>query len=254
MADELRADRLAKAFAGTVALADINFRIPLGRIVGIVGPNGAGKTTLFDIVSGFLRPDSGACYFGSRKLTKLAPHRIVAAGVARTFQEPRGIATLAAVDNVCLALPPAGTDSFTAAMLPRAFARQRKRNRDQAMEQLRLVGLLDQAEQPVSELSYGQRKLLALACCLTTGARVLLLDEPVAGVHRELISQISAVLAAARDAGKLVLLVEHNLEVVRSLADHAMVMSAGHIVAQGPAAQVLSNRDLLGAYLGTASW
>ncbi len=245
----LRCQGVFKSFDGVRALADIHLELPRAGIVAIIGPNGAGKTTLLNALTGFLPPDAGRCFLGDRETSHLSPHRIAHLGVARTFQDLRLILQVSTLENVLLAHPRQRGETLLGALFRFGVAAEEARNRDEAMRLLRFVGLEGKATELARELSYGQQKLLTLACCLATKASILLLDEPVAGVHPEMVSQILALLRRLRDDGKLVVFVEHNIGAVRQVADLVIVMDDGKVVAQGIPSDVLDRPEILEAYL-----
>jgi ABC-type branched-subunit amino acid transport system ATPase component len=244
----LRCERLGVAFGGVSALIDVDITLQPGRITAIIGPNGAGKTTLFNVLTGLLKPDSGRCYLGEREVTWLPPHRIARLGVARAFQELRLIQEMSVLDNVLLAAPPTRGETLYGALLGLGAAEEMEHGA-QAAQILRFVGLADQSSGAAGELSYGQQKLLSLACCVATGASILLLDEPIAGVHPKLAEEILTLLVELRGRGTTIVFVEHDLEAVRRFAEHIIVMDGGRTVAEGPPETVLNRPEVLGAYL-----
>lgn len=245
----LRCEGLSKFFDGVRALSGVDLEFPSSGIVATIGPNGAGKTTLLHVLTGFLQPDSGRCFVGDREITHLAPHRIARLGVARTFQDLRLILQVSCLENVLLARPGQRGERLLTALLRYGVAAEEDRNQAEALRLLRFVGLEGKAYELAGELSYGQQKLLTIACCLATEAKVLLLDEPVAGVHPEMVSQILALLRELRQAGKLVVFVEHDLAAVRQVADTVIVMDDGKVIAQGVPHEVLERPEIMEAYL-----
>ena len=248
--DSISCDRLCKSFDGVYAVADVTLELPETGIVAIIGPNGAGKTTLVNLLTGFLRADSGRCFLGGRETTKLAPHQIARLGVGRTFQDLRLIEQISGLENVMLARPNQRGESLLMALLRFGVAKEEAANREQAMRLLRFVGLVEKATELAGELSYGQQKLLTMACCLATEARVLFFDEPVAGVHPEIAGQILDRLCKVRDDGKLVVFIEHDISAVRRVADLVIVMDDGKVITQGPPSEVLERPEILEAYVG----
>jgi ABC-type branched-subunit amino acid transport system ATPase component len=247
--ETLRCCNLSKSFDGVHALVELDLDFPSG-ITSIIGPNGAGKTTLINILTGFLRPDTGRCLLGTREITRLSPFSIARLGIARTFQDLRLIQKVPALENVMLARPRQRGESLIGALLRVGIAREEFQNRDEATKLLRFVGLQEKADDLVSELSYGQQKLLTLATCLATEARILLLDEPVAGVQPEMARNILDLMRALAHNGKQVVFIEHDITAVRQVADHVIVIDHGKIRAQGAAEEVLERPDILEAYLG----
>lgn len=246
----LRCEKVTKTFDGVQAMAGISFGLPSEGITAIIGPNGAGKTTLINVLTGFLRADSGKTFFGDRDITRLAPHKIARLGIARTFQDLRLILQVPALDNVMLARPNQRGERLFYALTRIGVKAEETRNREEAMRLLRFVGLEEKAGELAGELSYGQQKLLTLACCLATEANVLLLDEPIAGVHPDMASRILDLLRQLRDDGKLIVFIEHDIGAVRSIAEQVIVMDHGKIIAQGIPSEVLERAEIMEAYLG----
>lgn len=245
----LRCENLSKSFEGTRALADLTLEFPVSGITAIIGPNGAGKTTLINVLTGFLRAESGQVFLGEQELTGLAPHKIARLGLARTFQDLRLISQVSVLENVLLARPNQKGERLLPALFRNGVAVQEKQNRKAAMDWLKFVGLDSTANELAGELSYGQQKLLTLACCLATDAKNLLLDEPVAGVHPEMVSKILNLLGQLRDSGKQIVFIEHDLSAVRQVADHVIVMDEGKIIAQGKPNEVLEKPEIIEAYV-----
>jgi ABC-type branched-subunit amino acid transport system ATPase component len=248
--ETFRCDGLYKSFDGVRALDDVRVQFPSSGILAIIGPNGAGKTTLFNVLTGFLRSDAGRCFFGGRDITSLSPHRIARLGVARTFQDLRLILQVPVLENVLLARPNQRGESIQGALLRLGIAAEEARQRKYAMQFLGFVGIEEEALKLAGDLSYGQQKLLTLACCLATESRVLLLDEPVAGVHPDTAYRIMDLLRKLPHQDKLVVFIEHDIATVREIADHVIVMDEGKIIAQGPPREVLERPEIMEAYLG----
>lgn len=247
---QIKCDALRKSFDGVCALDGVSVDCPPNGITAIIGPNGAGKTTLLNVVTGFVRPDSGRAFLGSYELTRLAPHRVARLGVARTFQDLRLILQVSVIENVLLASPNQHAESLLGSLLRLGVRAQEARNYEVAERALDIVGLRRKANNCAVELSYGEQKLLTLACCLASGGRVLLLDEPVAGVHPEMACRIVDLLRRFRDDGKVVVFVEHDMGAVRRIADHVIVMDEGRVLAQGEPQEVLDRPEIMEAYVG----
>jgi branched-chain amino acid transport system ATP-binding protein len=245
----LRCEGLTKSFDGVHALVNVHLQFPKSGIIAIIGPNGAGKTTLLHMLTGFLRPDTGRCFCGELQTTHLPPHRISRLGVARTFQDLRLILQVPVLENVLLARPAQRGERLWPALLRFGVAAEEERNREEALRPLCFVGLEAKASDLAGELSYGQQKLLTLACCLATGAKILLLDEPVAGVHPEMVTPILELLCQLGTTGKRVVFIEHDLIAVRQIADRIIVMDEGKVIAQGPLHDVLERPEIMEAYL-----
>ena len=219
-------------------------------IAAIIGPNGAGKTTLLNVLTGFLRADVGRCYWGDRDISRFAPHKIARLGIARTFQDLRLIQQVPVLENVMLARPHQRGEKLLPALLRFGVSAEERANREEAMRLLDFVELAADEAKPAGELSYGQQKLLTIACCLATEARILLLDEPVAGVHPKMVTQILELLGQLRDEGKLVVFSEHDIAAVRQTADVVIVMDEAKVMAQGSPSEVLELPEILEAYVG----
>jgi neutral amino acid transport system ATP-binding protein len=245
----LRCEALKRAFDGVQALAGVTLRFPAGGIVAIIGPNGAGKTTLLNVLTGFLNPDLGKCFVGLRETTGLPPYRIARLGVARTFQDLRLILQVPCLDNVMLARPNQRGEALLGALFRFGVAKEEKANREVSMGLLRFAGIEKKAADLAGELSYGQQKLLALACCLATEAQILLLDEPVAGVHPDMTMRILDLLQKLKREGKLIVFIEHDIGAVRKIADHVIVMDEGKVIAEGSPNEVLERPEIMEAYV-----
>jgi ABC-type branched-subunit amino acid transport system ATPase component len=246
----LRCEGLSRSFDGVHALNGVRLAFPTSGIVAIIGPHGAGKTTLLNVITGFLRADAGDVFLGERRISSLAPHRIARLGIARTFQDLRLIQQVPVLENVILARPNQSGERLLPALFRFGVAKEEKENLDAALGHLEFVGLKEKREELAGEISYGQQKLLTLACCLATNARILFLDEPVAGVHPDMISRILGLLVKLREQGRLVVFIEHDLAAVCEVADAVIVMDEGRIIAQGEPAEVLDRPEIIEAYVG----
>ncbi len=231
---------VTKSFGGIRALDDCSLTVEGGTITALIGPNGSGKTTLFNVITGYVRRDSGHVSMNGRRLDGTSPGRVFAAGVARTFQLPRIFPRLTVEENMRLV-----AGSQLSAM--RDAAGQSLTGNDDLLE---FVGLAGHSRAAAGTLSYGQRKLLELACILSTRPKIILLDEPAGGVNPSLLLLLADRIRAIRAAGATVLVVEHDMEFVMSLCDQVIVMSAGHVIAAGTPQQIRSDARVVDAYLG----
>jgi ABC-type branched-subunit amino acid transport system ATPase component len=241
---------VSKEFGGVKALSNCTFAVHSGELVGLLGSNGAGKTTLFNLITGFLTPDSGTITFRNTNLLSLPPDRITHLGITRTFQQLRLIRQLTVLENLLLAFPRQPGEHLPNLFLrPQLTAAKEKKHRDQAMNILQDIGLTTKHNSLTDDLSYGQQKLLSIGCCLATGADLLLLDEPIAGVSPAMIDQILPIIQALPQQGKSVLLIEHNMDVVMNLCDRLIFMDAGTIVCEGSPEAVRNDPRVIAAYL-----
>ena len=253
-ADLLVVRDLAKAFGGHRAVDGVSFTLARGAIGGLIGPNGAGKTTLFNCLAGHHAPSAGHIELDGQPVAGASPARIFAAGLARTFQIPRPFPRMTVLENVMLApTGQLGERFWTNWLRPAAVAAQERRVREAAMHWLDFVGLAPLAQQSASVLSGGQRKLLELARVMVAQPRLVLLDEPGAGVNPALLELIVERVAELNRQGTTFLVIEHNMDLVASLCRPVMVMAQGRLLAQGEAATVLADPRVVEAYLGEAA-
>jgi neutral amino acid transport system ATP-binding protein len=249
----LRVAEVVKRFGGLAAVDRATFDVEEGSITALIGPNGAGKTTLFNIVSGFLRADGGAVLLAGERIDRRPPHTVNRRGLVRTFQIPRALTRMSVLENVLLAAPHQPGERLWRLLSTPAAARRREREiEERAYELLALVRLDGLGDDYAGTLSGGQRKLLELSRALMTEPRVVLLDEPMAGVNPTLALQLLDHIRGLRDdQGLTFLLIDHDLEAVMSVSDRVIVMSAGHVIAAGTPAEVRADPLVVDAYLGT---
>jgi ABC-type branched-subunit amino acid transport system ATPase component len=243
-----------KAFDGLPAVAGASFQVAPASITALIGPNGAGKTTLFNVVTGFYRADAGEVRFAGRSIAARPAHAVARLGLVRTFQITRVWAAMSVLENVMLAAPDQPGERLTGLLFRRrAAARREGLIRARALALLELFDLRAKAADYAGTLSGGQRKLLELARALMLEPRLVLLDEPMAGVNATLQQRLLAYIAELRRSrGLTFLVIEHNMEVVMNHCDHVVVMAQGRVLTDGPPAVIRRDPRVLDAYLGSA--
>ena len=234
----LEVSNVTKRFGGVVANAAVTFRVEPGEIVGVIGPNGAGKSTLFDVITGFYRPEAGEIRLAGEAITGLRPDQINRRGVGRTFQKLRPFAGMTVLENVTVGALLHESDPRAA----RAVARRC----------LDLVGLGEKAPAFARELSTGQRKRLEMARAMATRPRLLLLDEVTGGVDTRSIPALVSLIGRLRDEGVTLVVIEHNMRVIMSVATRILALHLGQVLTDGPPGEVVKDRRLIEAYLGAA--
>jgi branched-chain amino acid transport system permease protein len=243
---------VSKWFGGLRALDNCSLSLTRGEIAGLIGPNGCGKTTLFNVITGFLRADEGRVFLNGKEITGMPPYKLVKRGLVRSWQDVRVFTKMTVLDNVLVARPNQDGEKLLPLFLfPGRISRQEDNNRKTSLEYLRVVGLHDRAEELVANLSAAEQKLVAIARLLATECRLLLLDEPTAALDFESVGRIiSTVREIARSGGKTILLVEHNLDVVRGLVERAYFMSEGKVLACGAPIDLMNDPKLVEVYFG----
>lgn len=240
----LETKKLVKTFGGVHAVDHLSIQIKKGDITGIIGPNGSGKTTLTNVLTGVHHIDGGAVIVGGeRERSAFKSYEVRDLGITRTFQNVRLFEQMPVIDNVLVALT-------KRSVFGSLFQTHTKFDEERAKEVLERVGLWDKRSALAKELSYGQRKLLEIARALATDANVILFDEPFAGLFPEMVKTVSAILKELRAGDKTVILIEHDMALIRELCDHVIVMEAGKLLAEGTPDAVLSDPRVIEAYLG----
>jgi ABC-type branched-subunit amino acid transport system ATPase component len=250
----LEVEGLTKHFGGLPALSEVALAAGRGKVTALIGPNGAGKTTLINCLTGVLAPDRGAIRFDGQELAGLPPHRIARLGIARTFQNLRLFPTLSVLDNVLVGLSGQAGDSLAEAFFRTPGLRHRERRLMlTALEALDGFGLSARADVPAAALSYGDRKRLDLARAVVSAPKLLLLDEPVAGLNPDETERVGAQIRQLRLRGLTLILVEHDMDLVMSVSDRVVVLDGGRRIAEGSPEEVRRNPLVLEAYLGKIS-
>ena len=243
----LTLDNVSKIFGGIRALSNVSLSVPPDRIVGVIGPNGAGKTTLFNVITGAYRATEGNVVFDGKEMTQWPSHRIMRAGIARTFQNIRLFGSMTVREHLLVAQPHQG--NMLRLVLPARFADPVAWRR--AEEALDIFGLGAYRDTVARTLSYGLQRKVEMARALTTGPKLLMLDEPVAGMNHDEAEELRLLLLRLQGQGLSILLIEHDMPFVMRLCHQLYVLNFGSLLAEGTPAEVRSNPAVLDAYLGS---
>lgn len=247
----LEVRNISKRFGGFQVLKDCSLEAAKGRVTGIIGPNGAGKSTLFSVISGFITPDAGQVIFDGRPVNRVPPHLLARMGLVRTFQVPREFGQMTVLENLLVAAPDQRGERLVDVWFRwgSVLAQEEELHR-QAREVLAFLRLQALEKHPAGQLSGGQKKLLELGRALMLNPRVLLLDEPFAGVNEGLARELEQHIRTLSQSGITVLLIEHNMPAVMALCDYVYVMAEGSVLTSGPPDIIQRDERVLEAYLG----
>ena len=249
----LRVEKLTRAFSGVPVIDALSFTIKTGAIHSIIGPNGAGKTTLLNLISGLYAPDAGRIFFNDADITGLMPHALAGHGIARTFQNLQIFFNMTAVENVMVGRHLRSDRGFLAALLgARRIARNDAECREAAEKIMRFVGIGDYIGSDTGSMPYGALKRLEIARALAAEPRMILLDEPAAGLNPVETKAIDDLIQAIAGTGTTVVLVEHDMRLVMGVSDHILVLEAGRKLAEGGAREIRHDPKVVEAYLGHA--
>ena len=239
----LQTKNLTKRFDGVRAVDDLSIAIEKGKITGIIGPNGSGKSTLVNLLTGVLGTDGGLIIIDNVGLKKIQAHQIPFYGITRTFQDVRLFNQMPVLDNILVVLTERN-------VLGALWEKHGEYHLQKSKEILEKVGLWEKRNELAINLSYGQRKLLEIARAVSMGSQIFLLDEPFAGLFPKMIEIVSGIIKALKQENKTIVLIEHNMNLIRELCDYIFVMDNGKLLAEGEPAEALKKREVIEAYLG----
>ena len=241
--NSIETDSIIKKFGALTAIDQLSLSIQRARTTSIIGPNGSGKSTLVNLLSGVLPLDGGIVIIDGSGLRVVNAHEIVERGLTRTFQEVRLFDQISVLDNILVVLT-------ERRLLHSLFERIGKRHRERCQVILETLGIWDKRDALALELSYGQRKLLEIGRVMALGAEIVLLDEPFAGLFPHMMEQVKSILKQMRAEGRTIVLISHNMEIVRELSDQLIVLESGALLASGEVGPILDSRAVIEAYLG----
>lgn len=251
----LKAEKLTKSFGGNAAVNAVDFQIRQGEITAIIGPNGAGKTTFFNLISGFHNPTSGRLLFEGKDITGKPPYQMAKLGVARTFQTTKLFAEATVIDNLIIGHRLRTQSGLLDVVLrTRRYRREEHECREKALQVLEFVGASGLADRPVANISQEAQKRVAIALALSTEPKLVLLDEPAAGINADETNGLADLIKKMKKAGLTVCIIEHKMQMIMNLADRIMVLNRGTKIAEGTPAEISRNESVIEAYLGGAHY
>lgn len=247
----LSLQRITKTFGGVTALEDVSFNVKRGAITGVIGPNGAGKTTLFNIATGLYSQDAGDVYLGEQNISRLPPERLARLGVVRTFQNVELFGQMTVLENVMVGLHTKSKSGiFSCAFKLPGQIREEKSIRSRALKWLEYTGIADLAVMTAGSLPFGKGRLLEIARALASEPRIVLMDEPAAGLNSRETMGLAELIKKIKDSGITIVLVEHDMELVMDVCDAVVVLNLGRKLAEGTPRDIQENSEVIAAYLG----
>lgn len=246
----LKIENINKSFDGVKALNDFSCEVNENEIVGLIGPNGAGKSTLFNVITGFIESDSGNIEFNGKVITKHPSYKIIKLGISRTFQDLRLIKQMSVLDNILLCFNNQDGEGLQNIIFrSRTISKVEEENKTKAYDLLKYAGIEEKANDLAGTLSYGQQKLLSIICCFAADSKLLLLDEPIAGINPEMREKILTIISELPSKGKSVILIEHDMDFIIRMCSRLIFMDAGFKVSEGTPEEVRNDPKVIEAYI-----